>query len=564
MGEQLASHTIDAPNDPTPQTTMTGLPPEVPVKLIDRKSPDFTLFHYAWDLMYLLYAGGVEIEAVAEQFLKKRAKELPDVYQSRIERFYYECHVGTAIDWYQAAIFETPPQVETSIEDDASDAADTPAAPPIVKPILADPNNPTLPVVQNPPQKPTSMTPSEADDFYNDFEQNCDRAGTPLIENFREYFRNMLIYGRACMLIDLPPNVPGQYRNLLEQTNDGAFDPFTINYDPRQMINYQKDANGRLEWVIFANREVEPGSPFDTEVISDNWYYFDRKNFAKYQRIVPDGERTVPDGVKASKVSEGPHCLSKYGVVPVIYNELPKGLWLMNRAYGVIKEHLNTTCALSWALYMACLAMPVVKMDGEFDVTLSEAGFIKLPLGAEYSWSEPEGKSFTTMADRIESLKEEIFRSFYLISQSRSNKATPAAASGLSKQQDMTASKKILNLYGDLMRSMIQATYQYVSWAREDDYEWDVRGLNFPEGPPDETIDTVAGAMAIQVPSLGFEKEMYKKVVMAILPDMNPKKKAQIFGEIEVAPSSQDIQTQQLMQRAQMTQAADVFPKGSI
>lgn len=133
MADQIQSsttpnQTISIPNDPAVGQSLTGLPDAVPVKMIDRKSTDWTLYHYAWDLMNFLYVGGAEMEAVAEQFLKKRSKELPDVYQSRVERFAYENHVGTCVDYYLAGLFETPPAVE--IADDKTELAGKIAPPP--------------------------------------------------------------------------------------------------------------------------------------------------------------------------------------------------------------------------------------------------------------------------------------------------------------------------------------------------------------------------------------------------------------------------------------------------
>lgn len=554
---------------------LPGLPDTVPVKMLDRKSADFEQYSYAWDLMYWLYVGGAEIESVAEQFLKKRSKELPDVYQSRVERFYYESHIGTCVDWYLASLFETPPQVETALEDLSSDEADTPITPPPAPaptipgaaPAQAPaPAGAPVPTPMTSVPKKITKTPAQADDFYDSFEQNCDHAGTPLLETFRAYLRDLLIFGRAAMLIDLP--APGEYRNLMEQKKAGALDPYLLKYDPRQMINYEKDKNGMLLWALFSVRQTILETPFADMSIVDTWYYYDQHRWAMYQRTVPQGESSqgqgAPADAVAQKIGEGMHSMSDQGLVPVIYMELPKGMWLTNRAYSVTKEHLNTYNAFSWALYMSCLAMPVIKMDGDYVVELSEAGFIKLPKDADYSWSEPEGKSFEQMAKRLDALKEEIFRAFYLIAQSRSITATASAASGISKQQDMMASKKVLNLFGDVMRAMIQTTYQYVSYARKDGLRWDVRGLNFPEGPPGEEVDTVAGAQAIGVPSLAFEKELFKKVVMATIPDMNPKKKAQIFEEIEAAPSAADMQVQMLQQRARLVQSQNVFPKGSV
>lgn len=570
QSEFAPNRSIQIPGAPA-SPGLAGLPPQVPVKMLDRKSADFEVFSFAWDLMYWMYVGGAEIESVAEQFLKKRAKELPDVYQSRIERFYYEPHIGTCVDWYLASLFETPPQVETTVENSATKPAPTPVmapAPPTQAPVPGAPPPPPLqaaPVMSLQGSK-VAKTPGLADSFYDELEQNCDRAGTPILETFRAYLRNLLIFGRAALLVDLP--APGDYSNFKEQKDSGALDPYLLNYDPRQMINYEKDRDGKLLWALFSVRQTILASPFAASEIEDKWYYYDREKWAIYRRMVPDGEATqgnaAPADAMAEKIGEGRHSMADRKMVPVIYIELPKGMWLVNRAYSVAKEHLNTSNAYSWALYMSCLAMPVVQMDGDYQVELSEVGFIKLPKDSKYSWSEPAGKSFEQMDRRLGGLKEDIYRAFYLIAQSRSITATAAAASGISKQQDMMASKKVLNLFGDIMRAMIQATYQAVSYARKDNFTWDVRGLNFPEGPPGEEVDTVMGAMAVGVPSLAFEKELYKKVVMATIPDMNPKKKDQIFQEIEAAPAAADMEMQQLQQRASMVATQDTFPKGSI
>lgn len=549
--------------------TGTDLPDTVPVKILDQKSADWVLFHFAWDLMNMLYVGGCEIEAWAEQFLLKRSKELSDIFQSRVERFAYEGHIGASVDYYTAALFEIPPRIETALSGDPKKQK---------KPAFtsqSDKVNPTSGDFK--PQTPTDSpddpnrpkTPSEVDDFYDDFEQNCDRAGTPVLEVEREFFKNLLVFGRACLLVDLPK--AGDFANLKDEKDAGQFNPFLVNWDPRQMINYSVDSHGDLNWCIFSNRESQQATAFDDAVITDNWYYYDRTRYAKYSRVLPVSEDQTSKDAMAKLVSQGLHSQAKLNRVPVLYKEVSRGLWLVNRAYSVAKNHVNTSCALDWALYMSCLAMPVIQMDGEYQQVNSEAGCIKLPYESKYGWSEPEGKSYETLMKRIDTLKEEVFRAFYLIAQSRSTSATASAASGVSKQQDMAPSKKVLNLYGDIMRALIQRMYNYVSVAHEDNSNWDVRGLSFPEGPPDEELDTIAGAMALDIPSLTFEKEMNKKAVVAVLPDMNSKTKEAIFREIDAAPSAADraMDTQSangsmLAARAASVQAADTIPKGSI
>jgi hypothetical protein len=224
----------------------------------------------------------------------------------------------------------------------------------------------------------------------------------------------------------------------------------------------------------------------------------------------------------------------------------------MNRAFSSVKAHLNVDNRLQWSLNMAALAMPVIMMDGEFDLTLSEVGMIKLPLNAKYEWTEPPGRAWTALAERAEGLKEEIYRQCYLLSQARSNRATPAMQSGISKQQDMMASKKVMNLFGDVMRMVIQRLYDFLSAARQwPDLTWDVRGLQFPEAPPDATLDMIAETLSLSIPSDLFEKEVFKLAVMAVLKDVNPRLREQIFDQIARSPSKEAQAQFQLQQNSQ-------------
>ncbi len=508
-----------------------SLPQTVKVKDIDRRSAEWERYHHAWDLLHWMYVGGVEIEQQAEQFLKKRPKEPSDVYQVRIEHFNYENHLGTAMDWYLAALLEKPPRVEPAVPTDgASQGAD--AAP-------VDPND---------------MLDDGQIEFYDDFSKNCDRAGTPIGEVLRGFLQHLLLFNRAAILIDLPRK--GDFQTLAEQQAAGALDPYLVNLEPRSIINQSTDAHGNLDWIMYHSRESETAGPFSKLQLFDRWYYFDRQNFAIYERELPVDQNTglpeaqQPEGAEATLKDSGPHALSEQNVVPVIWKQLPRGLWLANRAYLVTKKHLNTGNSLDWALFMSAMAMPVIKMDGEFHLTLTEAATILLPRDSEYSWSEPEGKSFGHLADRSDSLKEEIFRAFYLIAQSRSTKATASAQSGVSKQEDMTAPKKILNLFGDLMRTVWQQVMDMVSDARGDDVEWDVQGMNFPEDPPNDTLDLIATAQAIGVPSDTFEKEMEKMAVDAALPNANTLLKQKIYKEIDTAPNKADRELQSMQQQA--------------
>jgi len=468
---------------------------QIAVKNIDLKHPEWVCYAPFWDRMALLYDGGVDILKSAADFLMKRPKEQADVFASRVDRFTYHNHVGTSIDYYLAAIFEKPPQIEPSGD---------------------------------------RKLAGKDRDFYYKFSEDCDAKNTSLVDKFREILKSLILYRKAYILVDLPPKL-GDHASLGAEETSGQLDPLLVLYDPRQAINWQCDKIGRLEWIIFKVRTVET-RPMKKPVVSDRWYYFDKTDFAVYYMEVPENGVIEDDSV-AELEDSGRHPFSEQGMLPVIQLEIPNGLWLMNRAYLPAIDHLNTENVLSWALTMAALAMPVIISDAQVTPTLTEAGFIQLPIGSSYAWTEPAGTSFEHLARREHSLVEHIFRAFYLVAQARTTDATPAQQSGYSKEQDMAPAKKMLNLFGDLIRASIGAVMNRVSFLRGDKTEWSVTGLEFPEESPQGDVDMITSAMALNIPSDLVEKELYKKVIDSLFPEIKRELRDKMYTEIDAAES---------------------------
>lgn len=517
-----------------------GFASSVRVKIIDAKSKTWERYKKAWRVMELLYEGGTVIEAGAEQMLIKQPKENSDLYQARIESFNYENYAGSSVDWYLAALYEKPPRIEPIVDDgDAVPGGQT--------------NDDAGAVVD-----PRDTLAADDAEFWDDFDENCDRSGTPFLEHAREYFKNLLVYGMASTLIDLPAKTD-EYANYAAQKAAGALDPYLVTLDPKQIINYSFDEDGNLNWVVVYSRQERSESVFDKVQVFDCWYYFDKQNFARYEHQVTTSgaaeglpsDLNTGDGSEAmaTLVDSGNHALYDQNRVPVVQTFLPKGLWLMNRAYLVAKKALNLSNNLDWSLKMSALAMPVVKMDGEFSLIASEATMIKLPLKSEFSWAEPEGKSHKLLADRCATLMQDVYRSFYLIAQARTVQSTPMAQSGVSKEMDMAPSKKVLNLFGDVMRSCIKKLYDGVSQARHDELEWSVQGLQFPQDPPDDVLSFVQTAKSMSVPSPTFERELNKMVVDASLPDASTTLKTTIYNEVAKAPTAKEQELQDITNR---------------
>ena len=170
--------------------------------------------------------------------------------------------------------------------------------------------------------------------------------------------------------------------------------------------------------------------------------------------------------------------------------EVKDEYWIANRVYLQLLDHLNQDNSLGWALFMANLSMPAIFSDHDIGPqTMSEAGFLKFRREDRFEWTEPAGHSFD--AERLNRLREEIYRTAYLQAQGKTSTATANAASGYSKELDMMPANDALNAYGDVMIPAMQNVFADVVVARGGDEArttMDVNGFRFETKPATESV----------------------------------------------------------------------------
>ena len=492
----------------------------VRVKDVDAKHIDWKLRIEAWRDLAILHEGGHTIKKCPERFLKLRPSEDSDVYAARLDRFTYQNLLGAAIGWYLSAMFKEPPQIFFGSSDSE-------------KKIL-----------------------KEVSSFYVDeFLNNADGAGRSYTDVWKKLFVSLCVFGRAFALTDLNKDDDPPPTTKQDQIDRGLLDPHVVVYDPLSVINWREDSLGNLFWVMVKSTLIEQESPFTKAKTVDYWYYFTQTEYSVYrrERKEEEGEETIDQDDNVFLVNSGRHALASFERVPVRKFEFPEGLWLADRVYLPLIDHLNQDNTLSWALFMSNLAMPVIISDADIDATSTEAGYIKLPSGSSYQWSEPEGNSFEHSANRLENLREEIFRTMYLLNQGRSAKATPALQSGRSKEIDMMPSTDVLSLMGGTICDGMQNLLADVSDARKDDIELDVRGPRFYNEMSTEEVFAMTTTIRLGVPSDTFEREMYKKMARNWMRGKNPDLLLKIDDEIDAGPLLREREQKMMEQSAEIT-----------
>ncbi|GAC1700025.1 MAG: hypothetical protein NVS9B4_00630 [Candidatus Acidiferrum sp.] len=497
---------------------MTSFPQTAQVKKLQQEHPDYTKYKDAWRQIGLLYEGGTALKHEVGAFLVQNTKELPEVYGTRQRRFSYTNLLGNVIGWYISALFKQNPQVTKRTVGVEGDAA--------------------------------LEIPQDAEDFCNAFEGDCNHAGLSLNDFMHDAAETALLYKTAWVVLDLPLPDGDQPITQLQQRQAGLLNPYLVLYDPLKVINWETDDYGNLEWAIIHIRVFDQEFLEDAK-ITDRWYYFDRQQAALYERdLKADQANATASGEEYATLCPGyprPHAQADQNVVPIHRVLFPQGLWLANRVLLPLINHLNLDNAFDFGLYQSNLPQLVIT-DGntgtyEEPVTISAVGYHHLPFGATMQFLEPAGVAFDSSADRIANLEERIYKACYLMDQARTNKSTPTAQSGVSKQQDKTPSRDALSGLGGVLQASMQAIYTDVlAIANFANVEPDIRGFDFTDKATGEDMDLLEKATIIPVSSPTFEREIAKLNVTLTLPDINPETRDAIFEEIDSLPTPSEVQ----------------------
>lgn len=493
---------------------MPSFPSSIPVKDLARTASEYDQYSDAWITVSDLSKGGSVLkDAVVKgsKYLVRKPKEPTEVFQTRQSKTSYTNLLGNITGWYGAALFKTPAQI-------------------IKKPAVA-------PAAGGTEVQP--KLPADTEAFCDAFEADCDRAGTAYVDFWRKVFESLILYKKAYVLLDLPSpddDAPAPI-SLADQQNKGLLDPFLVLYTPSQVINWETDRYGNLEWCILTVANEER-APFEKPQTVDYWYYFDRQQVACYRSERKDENRT--DATEAQLVKGYPrrHAMTDLNRIPVRKVETPEGLWLADRVYLPLLNHFNMDNAFDFALFQGCLEQ--LTISGNFDdaVNLGETAWLALPEGCKAEYLAPTGRAYDATDKRLQGLEERIYKACYLMDQARTNRSTPTAQSGLSKQQDKTPSRDALSGFGDVIRPAMQLVYADVLAVRGlRDITPDVRGFSFEDKAGVEEMDFLEKSTVIDIQSDTYRRERDKKFVRVVLPDANPETLTTIDGEIQANPT---------------------------
>ena len=451
---------------------------------INREHPDYIVRKAMWKQYKDLYAGGERMRQDACEYLVRRQKEPGQVYEERLRRVFYENYVGSIVDWYAATLMRREP----ALHFEGSDPA--------------------------------------ARNFYTVLTGDCDLKGTSLSEFFRQRFVQVMVFGSSFVVVDFP-KTGGVAQTRAEEDASGRSRAYLTDYSADEVINWNYDETGGLEWVVIRTSCLQQSKVTDARCERETrWIYYDRETYQVY--------RKVGEAQKIELIDEGRHGLAAQRRVPVFEMKVSEGLWLMNKSALLQLEHFNKSNALSWALTMGLFASPVIYSDKEWNQVMGESYFIQLGKDDRFGWTEPEGKVYQIAADNLVRLKDEIYRVCYLMNQAEQSRGGYIAASGLSKQIDSAVTQEVLRAYGGVVKDTMKQVLWAIAKARQDEMTIDVSGMDeFDIGDFGSDLDDAKKLLELGIASETLKKQVFKKLAFKYLCDARQEIKNRVADEIE-------------------------------
>ena len=392
-------------------------------------------------------------------------------------------------------------------------------------------------------------------DFYKEFCNNCDGAGTSLHNFMRHSTTKALIHSFNYFGVDYPK---GEANNLLEQELKGLDRPRLYKIDSESVFDWKTNDTGDFEWIKLVDCHPFQPSPFDPPMqkYCVKTWFINEQGFAAYEcyesNALPLGkEPKIKEVLK--KVDEG---VTSFKQIPIFCFQLDEGIAVGAKLAPMAAEHFNRITIENYSTNRACITVPVHYKGDMFpggDVMpdpimmnssrghnprgkVSSKGIFELGSYTQdrFEIVEAEGKALGFIHKQNEDLDEKMHSVVHQMGQSLKQSRTQSGKSGLSKQEDRRATEMLLTAIADEVFNLVAKVFNVISDSRGEDIVWDVRGLSALATDDRAELTQEAATIAnIAIPSETFRKEYHFRIASRLIEGTDQRTLQTIRREIE-------------------------------
>lgn len=452
-----------------------------------------------------LYRGDKHCERRAGKFIPQWDLETGERYTLRKRLFHYRNYLGAVIDYFTALLF-TGKAVAVAT-DESGKQVDAP------------------------------------DEYYADFRDDCDGAGTDLEVFFKSRLTDAMVHGCSWFGIEHASDEgqPAADRAEFEERKLGNCELFEL--DHCDVYDWECDDDGRLAWVLVHSVEAKrAGLSGGRNQIVERWAHYlpDRVDVYRigYDKSQPPTPSTE---VPLDPVESHAH---RFGSVPILCMELPVALWAANRLKTPQLAHMRASNAQTWSLANSCYSMMLFRVEDPetfSKATLGAGRGLILGKEEEAEWLVPGSEHFSALDIEIKAQKDEIFRLAHQMALGVENNAAAIGRSAQSKASDSESTRVILQAYGDVVMETMERVYDMMSAVRGDEFTWSIEGLgSFTQADIGGLLESLAQIDKVGgIPSPTWQHRIKSQLAETTLPDLDEATKKTISEEIKAALDKQ-------------------------
>ena len=532
-------------------------------KLLQQTHPEYR--EELWRKMTLVANGGVELlDALqnpedhgigdGEEFLVRRMGE-GAVYEERKRRAFVLPNLPHILGFFASSTLADAPAVKEKAEQQTAPAPDAVPSEPEQTPKAQEQDpadgteapSPDAGAADAEPADPLAQ--EDEPTWYEDFQDDVDRAGTDLPEFMRQRLVDALTLQSAYVLVDFPAT-PGDaaVETLYEEDAAGLTDGYFMPVERRSVLDWERDESGKFIWAkmrTISHPLDDPLAP--RNVIRYEW----RILRAAPDQLDPEAEgapassmevyrldwdtsngSTPPPETPATLISAAP---MRYSGFPLVELTVPNGLWVGSKVYPAEIQLMNKRNVKAWSEDITAFKFLVVTLLDDQAKALGQFGdgsMKALRVGEDIQWRGAPHEDIAQLRDTCTELTEEIHRVANALALAAPLGAIQQAASGEAKRRDNQPSTIVCRALGSLVRDMIQQLFDRLADGRGEDVEFEVSGLSrFDDGS--SMLDLLIGGIDTKIQSDSALVELQKRAVDELLPDLTPILRAEIEAELE-------------------------------
>ena len=481
-----------------------------------------------WAELQALYEGGYSVVEKSNKFIPPLTGEHPARYQERTRAACYLNYIGQIVDFFAAGLF-----AKGVIVLPPGDAEDT-------------------------------TTPGSTADleFYNSFARNADRKGNSFTGVLREAFTSAILKKRGAVAVDFPAGEALAMSRADEQFFGEPL-PYCYSIPVENIFDWKYGEDGELDWIILHDVKQERLEPEDSRDKKHHEFrIWRRQQGVVYWQLFKsepyDDDHPIKEDIEIPLVDTG---VTTFKRIPIIFIDIPHGLWVGNKAGPGALEHFQRRSTLVSAENRSMVAIPYVALGPEMsapgDPLPSEAamdpargddpvlkfhrdGFLVLGAGDKVGYAEPEGRAYELVNNQLTELKDELFRVSHQMAASVSNRPSSLSRSGDSKEEDRRVEAIVLGAYADIMRPVAARIYETIAQARGDTVFWTVHGLdNFEKEDRGRLVSEATQLQVIAIPSPTFKKTYMTQLAVKLIAGAPAETVEQVRREIADAVESE-------------------------